>query len=464
MTGVRSERQVLLNDCCPRRSDGVGLVLGRGLDHVAHEWLGTRGTQEHATGVAQASLSGRHGLGDGLIRRRGRAVHAAHVDEGLRQALDEGRQVGQRTAGLLDHARDQERGQNAVAGGRVIAGDDVAGLLAAEAVAGCQHLLEHVAVAHAGLHGVDASLAHGNQQTQVAHDSDDERVLGECPARLSVDGQRTHDLVAVDEVALVVDGQAAVRIAVVRHTEIAAGLDDGGLQGLGVGRTRVQVDVAPIRGRVDDGDVSSELAEDRRAQLGGRAVRAVDRDLHAAQVRADRANKVGNVGVLGPRMIGVDLADAVTGGAIPLGVQEGLDLILDAIRELVAAVREELNAVIGHRVMRRGNHDAEVHGVLGSGQMRDRRRGDDADTGHVHAGAGQARREGVIKELARNTRVASDDRARLRTVRASGSAELAGGRLAELQRKVRSDINVRQSSHAIRAEHPGHSLSVQWVV
>ena len=163
-------------------------------------------------------------------------------------------------------------------------------------------------------------------------------------------------------------------------------------------------------------------------------------------------------------MIGVNLADAVTGGAIPLGVHEGLDLILDRVRELVAAVREELNAVIGHRVVRRGNHDSEVNGVLGGRQVRDRGRGDDADAGHVHAGAGQARREGVIEELARNTRIASDDRAGLRTVRTPGAAELAGGGLAELQRKVRSDVNVRQSSHAIRAEHPGHSLSVQWIV
>ena len=261
-----------------------------------------------------------------------------------------------------------------------------------------------------------------------------------------------------------VDGQAAVRIAVVSNAEIAAGLGDGGLQGLGVRRARVQVDVAPIRGRVNDGDVGPELAEDRRAQLGGRAIRAIDRNLHAAQVHADRIDKMRDVGVLGPRMIGVDLADAVTGGAIPLGVHEGLDLILDRIRELVAAVREELNAVIGHRVMRRGNHDAKVYGVLGGRQMRDRGGGDDADAGHVHAGAGQARREGVIEELARNTRVTSDDCAGLRTVRTSGAAELAGGRLAELQRKVRSDVNVRQSSHAIGAEHPGHSLSVQWVV
>jgi len=346
----------------------------------------------------------------------------------------------------------------------VIAGDNVTGLLAAERIAGRQHLLKHVAVAHAGLHRLDAGLAHGDQQAQVAHDSDDEGVLGQCPALLRVDGQRTHDLVTIDEVALVVDGEAAIRVSVVCDTKVAAGLDDGRLQGLGVRGTRVQVDVAAVGGRIDDGDIRSKLPEHGRAQLGGRAVRAVDRDLHAAQIGADRLDEVRNVGVLRPRVVGVDLADGVAGGTIPLGVHKSLDLVLHGVGQLIAAVREELNAVVGHRVVRGGDHDAEVNGVLGGRQMRDRGSGNDADAGHVHAGARQTRREGVVEELARDTCVAADDRAGLGAVRTQGAAELAGCRLAELQREVRSDVNVRQSSHAVRAEHPGHSLSVQWVI
>ena len=228
--------------------------------------------------------------------------------------------------------------------------------------------------------------------------------------------------------------------------------------------TRVQVDVAPVGGSVDDGDVRAELTEHGRAQLGGRAVRTVDRDLHAAQVRADGLNEVRNVGVLRPRVVRVDLADCVAGGTIPLGVHESLDLILHGISQLVAAVRKELDAIVGHGVVRRGDHDAQIHGVLRGRQVRDRGRRHDADASHVHAGARQASRKGVIEELARDAGVAADDRAGLRAIRTQGAAELAGCRLAELQREVRSDVNVRQSSHAVRAEHPGHSLSVQWVI
>ena len=163
-------------------------------------------------------------------------------------------------------------------------------------------------------------------------------------------------------------------------------------------------------------------------------------------------------------MISVDLTNGVAGGTIPLGVDKRLDLVLHGVGQLVAAVRKKLDAVVGHRVVRRGNHDAEVNGVLGGRQVRDRGRRNDADASHVHTGARQARREGMVEELARNTGVAADDRAGLRAVRTQGAAELAGSGLAELQREVRSDVNVRQSSHAIRAEHPGHSLSVQWVL
>ena len=110
------------------------------------------------------------------------------------------------------------------------------------------------------------------------------------------------------------------------------------------------------------------------------------------------------------------------------------------------------------------NHDAQVHGVLRGRQVGDGGGGDDADARNVHAGAGKARSKGVIQEFARDARVTPNDRAGLRTVRALSPTELAGGGLAELEREIRGDVNVCQSSHAVRAEHPGHNVSVQWVI
>ena len=47
---------------------------------------------------------------------------------------------------------------------------------------------------------------------------------------------------------------------------------------------------------------------------------------------------------------------------------ELLDAVLGSVVELVAARAEDLDAVVGHRVVRGGDHHAEV-GVIGAGQV-----------------------------------------------------------------------------------------------
>ena len=68
----------------------------------------------------------------------------------------------------LHRGRKLQRGHETVAGGVVLEEDDVARLLAAEHRAGRLQLLEHVAVADLRLDDVDAVLAHGDLEAQVA--------------------------------------------------------------------------------------------------------------------------------------------------------------------------------------------------------------------------------------------------------------------------------------------------------
>ena len=346
----------------------------------------------------------------------------------------------------------------------MVAGDDMPRLLPAETIPGCQHLLQHVAVTDTRLHGPDTRLAHRDQQAQVAHDGHDQRVLREGTAATRVHGQSTHDLVAVNEMTLVVDSQTPIRIPVVRDTEVASRLHHRCLQSFGVSRTGIQVDVASVRGRIDDSDVRAEFTEHSRSKLVRSAIRAVNGDLHATQVRANRLNQVFKVGLASPRVVRINVPHGSASRTIPLHAHERLDLVLNRIGELVATVSEELDAVVLHRIMRRRNHDTQVHSVLGGCQMRDGRRGNNTNTRHIHASARQTRRKSMVKELARNTRITTNDRPWLRTVRSRPPTELAGSCLAKLQREFRCNVNVRQSSHAIRAEHPGHSFSVQWVI
>ena len=56
-----------------------------------------------------------------------------------------------------------------------------------------------------------------------------------------------HDLVAVDERAVFVDCEAAVRVSIERDAEVGVGRLDHRLQLLGVCRSRVLVDVVSVR-------------------------------------------------------------------------------------------------------------------------------------------------------------------------------------------------------------------------
>ena len=110
-------------------------------------------------------------------------------------------------------------------------------------------------------------------------------------------------------------------------------------------------------------------------------------------------------------ILGVDhAADAGTDrpGA-RTAADEFLDAVLGGVVELVAARAEDLDAVVGHRVVRRGDHHAEL-GVVGAGQMGDRRGRQHPDPQSVDALAGQACDDGGFEHLAAGSRVTADDR------------------------------------------------------
>ena len=63
-------------------------------------------------------------------------------------------------------------------------------------------------------------LAHGQQQTQVAHNRHYQGVGSQGAVSLSADSEDTHDLVAIHQGAFSVNGHAAVGVAVVGHTHV----------------------------------------------------------------------------------------------------------------------------------------------------------------------------------------------------------------------------------------------------
>ena len=150
-------------------------------------------------------------------------------------------------AGLYYLIAQGQCGQGAVAGGGEFAIDDMAGLLATKRIVTAQHLFKHVTVADVGLYGLDAHGTQGELKPQIAHHGHHQGVVIEFAGVLLGAGQNTHNLIAVDHVAILIHGQATVGIAIEGYTHGRIGSLDHGLQLLRMGGTGVLVDVIAIR-------------------------------------------------------------------------------------------------------------------------------------------------------------------------------------------------------------------------
>src|SRR4051794_31831890 len=92
--------------------------------------------------------------------------------------------------------------------------DDVARLLATEREIAPDHLLHHVLVSHRTSEHLDAALAQRNLETDVAHDGSNHRVSFELALRLQLARAHQQHGVAVDDLAVSVDEDCTIAIAV----------------------------------------------------------------------------------------------------------------------------------------------------------------------------------------------------------------------------------------------------------
>ena len=99
-----------------------------------------------------------------------------------------------------------------------------------------------------------------------------------------------------------------------------------------------------------------------------------------------------NVQVRGGHRVVADTPHAGSGRAVPILAEHGLDLVFLAVGQFETAAGEEFDAVVRHRVVRRGNHRAHLD-VQHGGEERDARGRDDADIDDVEAAGAHARRQ-----------------------------------------------------------------------
>ncbi len=333
------------------------------------------------------------------------------------------------------------------------------GLLAPEGEPVLLHLLQHVPVAHGGLHQPDALALHGQLEAQVGHHGGHDRVGPQRGLLPHGEGEHGEDLVPVHLLAGVVHGEAPVGVTVVRDAEVGPVLEDGGLEQVQVGGAASVVDVEPVRLGPDRDDLGTGPPERLGRNPGGGAVRLVEDDLQPFEPVRQDAQQVLDVAVEALAVL-AHPAHAGTGRPVPRGagavlLVDGLDPVLQLVGELVTTTGEELDAVVGHGVVARGEHHAQV-GAERSGQERHRGRRQHTDPQDVHAGAGEARDHGGLQELPGRARVTPDDRRRPVSLERARLGQYVRRGHGEAQGHLRRQIRVGDTAHAVRAEESSH--------
>ena len=198
-------------------------------------------------------------------------------------------------------------------------------------------------------------------------------------------------------------------------------------------------------------DLRTRLCEDRRRNAVRGPVRAVERDTHAVEPRRLPHEKVL---VLLHQSPGVtDQADAALGGTRK-GVVSGhqtLDPVLDAIRQLLRAVIEELDSVVWRGVVRRAD-DGTGHELICLREIREPGCWNMPDQAHLHADRTQPRGERALEHAAASAGVTPDDH------RMARPAEDVPGRPAEPKRELRGEVEIRHAADAVGAEEPRQAV------
>src|SRR5438034_973653 len=279
-----------------------------------------------------------------------------HVDQHLRVQDQIGGQLGERAAQLTHCVQHLERGHDAVAGGVLVEADYVSRVLAAQLPAPVAQQLEHVAIADAGARERDAEPGHRLLEGVIRHQGAGD--AGQRFFRRAMLGDGVKQLVAVISAPRIIDDQDAVAVAVQSDPQIGGLIFHLAYQAVGRSGARSLVDIEAVGLDADRDDVGAELMENVRRDVVGRAMRAVDDDLHALQVELRREGGFAELDIA-PAGI-VDAARASQPGGL-IAAHRPRHLFLDrrfgAVGQLEAVARKELDAVIGIRVVISASHN-----------------------------------------------------------------------------------------------------------
>ena len=417
--------------------------------HDADDGFGAGGADDEAAMGAEGGLGSGDGFDDALVLE-GLAALVADVFEDLRQRIEQMADIADGALEFADHGQHLQGGDEAVARGGIIRQDHVAGLFAAEIVTVLAHMFEDVAIADGGAGQSEADAAEIALEAEIGHDGGDDARLGEAAIILPAFGDDGHELVAIDDLALFIDDDDAVGVAIERDADIGAHFADLADDGIGRGGADIAVDVEAVRLDANGEDFGAELPQSLGGDFVGGAIGAVDHDAEAVEIHGAGQCALGEFNVAG--VDALDALGAAEGGGggetvIQIAVNEGFDFVLGLVGELEAIGIEQLDAIILIGVVGGGNHDAEIgaHGARQHGDGGCRHR---AEQQHIHADRGEAGDKGRLDHVAGEARILADDDA----VAMLAAAEDEAGGLTDAKREIGRDHLVGFAANAIGAE------------
>jgi len=275
--------------------------------------------------------------------------------------------------------------QDAITGACVLGENDMTTLLTANTAAVLCHVLIDVLVAHSGLSITNALLIESLVQTKVGHDSRDHGVVHQLAVLLHVAAVDVQDMVASDNITLLVHTQAAVSIAIESKPNIQPILHHKPLQPLNMGRTSVIVDVQAVWLIIDDVGICAQSIKHTLCNIPARTVGAIQTDLNALEGVDTQRDQVAHVTIASCHIVH-SAADVLTldkGQLRPILI-EHMELAIDVVlyqqqsllgHFLTVAVNQ-LDAIIVVGVMACGDHDAAVE-VVHASDISHRRRSSD---------------------------------------------------------------------------------------
>ena len=139
--------------------------------------------------------------------------------------------------------------------------------------------------------------------------------------------------------------------------------------------------------------------------------------------------------------------------SFPFGSQAFFDFILFGIRQLETSLREKLDSVVRHRIVRSRNNRAYFNIQNGS-QKSDARSGNNARINNVKTAGRHSRLKRSSQKVAGNTRIAPDNNSPSSFAAVFGKH--AHRRVPHFQSQLRGQLAVCQTSYAVRTEQLRH--------